>query len=250
MTALPRLAPLDMSVLSGDGIILRGTLRYPESASSTKPPLAVLAHQYPATRDSYAPLVEDLLALGFATLAFDERGHGKSIWRTSGEAVTIDAPYGFGGEPFGTAFVSSVGKVAFGEIADDIVRVAGWGTSQNFVDASRVLLVGASVGGAGSVFAAPRVTPLKGLLTFGAAGVPAFGQDAGERARSAVASLSCPCLFASAEGDAYAGADNARAWSEAGRDATLVLVPGDAHAMAIYYDVRDRVLAFLKRVLQ
>src|SRR5436309_12612955 len=87
MTALPRLAPLDMSVLSGDGIILRGTLTYPDSATTRKPPLAVLAHQYPATRDSYAPLIEDLRSLGVATLAFDERGHGKSIWRASGEAV-------------------------------------------------------------------------------------------------------------------------------------------------------------------
>ena len=50
------LAPLEMSVLAADGLVLRGTLAYPARAAGPFP-LAVLAHQYPATRDSLAPLV-------------------------------------------------------------------------------------------------------------------------------------------------------------------------------------------------
>ena len=38
------------------------------SVPSRSYPLAVLAHQYPTTRDSYAPLIADLLAAGVATL--------------------------------------------------------------------------------------------------------------------------------------------------------------------------------------
>ncbi len=72
------LAPLQMSVPASDGLILKGVLTYPAGATGRSYPLAVLAHQYPATRDSYAPLMADLLAACVPTPAFDERGHGDS----------------------------------------------------------------------------------------------------------------------------------------------------------------------------
>ena len=64
------LAPLQMSVPVSDGLILKGALTYPAGATRRSYPLAVLAHQSPATRDSFSPLVADLLAAGVATLAF------------------------------------------------------------------------------------------------------------------------------------------------------------------------------------
>ena len=85
------LAPLEMSVPAADGLILKGTLTYPTGRPGELLPLAVLAHHYPATRDSFAPLVRDLLAAGIATLAFDQRGHGASIVGPKGPVV-IDAP--------------------------------------------------------------------------------------------------------------------------------------------------------------
>ena len=58
------LTSLQMSVPASDGLILKGALTYPPGATGRTYPLAVLAHQYPATRDSYAPLIADLLAVG------------------------------------------------------------------------------------------------------------------------------------------------------------------------------------------
>src|SRR6185295_19814911 len=101
-----------MSVPAVDGLVLKGTLSYPKKPAGAAFPLAVLAHQYPSTRDSYAPLVNDLLESGVATLAFDERGHGQSIIGPSGPSV-IDTPEGLTPEAFGKAFMSSVGKVGF-----------------------------------------------------------------------------------------------------------------------------------------
>jgi len=56
------LAPLEMSVPAVDGLVLKGTLTYPAGRCpagqrGARFALAVLAHQYPATRDSFAPLV-------------------------------------------------------------------------------------------------------------------------------------------------------------------------------------------------
>jgi len=71
------LAPLEMSVPAADGWILKGTLT---SRSGGRPggasPLAVLAHQHTATRDSLGPLARDLYAAGIELLTFLRRALG------------------------------------------------------------------------------------------------------------------------------------------------------------------------------
>ncbi len=242
------LSPLDMSVLAADGVILKGTLVYPTGRPGLSHPLVVLARQYPATRDSFAPLVRDLLLAGIATLAFDQRGHGASIAGPSG-SVVVDTPEGVGAEAFGKAFVTSVGKVGFARIENDIVRVAGWGASQNYIDSARLALVGASVGAPGALLAAPALPGLRAVATLGGAGVPAFGEDAAARVQGAIDRTAAALYFASSEGDPFDGGPNVTRWSAGVSRATSRLVPGTAHAMAIYYDVRDDLLAFLRKAL-
>lgn len=245
---LPYLAPLTMSVPAVDGLVLRGTLIYPGTDMGTRYPLAVLAHQYPSTRDSWVPLASDLHAMGLATLAFDERGHGDSIWSPAGVRV-VDTPAGPAMQDFGVAFVASAGKLGFHQIADDITRVASWGMAQNFIDGGRLLFFGASVGGPGVLLAAPAFgRAVKGIVTVGAAGVPAYGEDAMTRIRANCEGSTTPCLFTSAEDDAFGGAANVRAWSEGLSHVKTKLVPGTGHAMAIFYDVRDAILDFVSRV--
>ena len=242
------LAPLEMSVPAADGLVLKGTLTYPTGRPGAVFPLAVLAHQYPATRDSFAPLVGDLLAAGIATLAFDQRGHGASIMGPQGPIV-VDAPEGLGLEAFGKAFAASAHRVGFGRIENDLVRVVGWGAAQNFIDPERLALVGASVGGSGVLLAAPVLTGIRGVATVGAAGAPAFGPEAPTRIREAVEQLRAPVFLASADADPFEGGANVTRWSEGLAHVTSRLVPGTAHAMAIYYDVRDELLSFLRKAL-
>ena len=241
------LAALEMSVLAADGLVLKGTLAYPARAAGPFP-LAVLAHQYPATRDSFAPLVSDLHQLGVATLAFDQRGHGASIQSADGPRV-IDTPAGFDLPAFGAAFMSSIHRLEFRRIADDIVRVAGWGAVQNFIDASRLLLVGASIGGSGAILAAPSVPNLAALLTLGAAGAPAFGDDGPARCRAALQAIRAPAYLASLRDDPFEGGSNVTQWGAGLGHVTPRLVPGAAHAMAIYFDVRDELIAFARASL-
>ncbi len=243
-----RLAPLEMSVPSGDGLILKGTLTYPDGHSGASFPLAVLAHQYPSTRHSFSPLVDDLLGMGVATLAFDERGHGASIVSDKGYRV-IDTPQGFTLDGFGTAFVASAGSIGFGRIGDDVLRVAGWGVYQNFVDAGRLVLVGASVGGPGVLLAAPRVPGLRAVVTIGAAGAPAYGDDGPARVRAAVERIATPCFLASSREDPFDGAANVTEWSRGLSHVTGCIVPGAGHAMAIYFDVSGELLAFVRKAL-
>jgi pimeloyl-ACP methyl ester carboxylesterase len=242
------LAPLDMSVPAADGLVLKGTLAYPKKYAGAAFPLAVLAHQYPATRDSYAPLIADLLESGVATLAFDQRGHGASIGTPAGPSV-IDTPVGLTLEAFGKAFMSSAGKVGFARIDDDILRVASWGAFQNFIDSTRLGLVGASIGGSGVLLAAANIPNLRGVATLGAAGAPAFGSDAPDRIRTVLERLRAPCFLASSREDPFQGGANVNAWSRGLTHVKARIVPGAAHGMAIYFDVRDELLRFLRHSL-
>jgi dienelactone hydrolase len=242
------LAPLEMSVEAADGVVLKGTLTYPGNYAGSAFPLAVLAHQYPATRDSYAPLVADLVESGVATLAFDERGHGASIISSEGPRV-IDSPEGLTSEAFGKAFMSSAGKIGFPRIQNDILRVMSWGANQNFIDGGRLALVGASIGGSGVLLAAGNIPSVRAVATLGAAGAPAFGPGTPERIRTALERLKTPCFLASSREDPFEGGANVAAWSRGLSHVTARIIPGSAHGMAIYFDVRDELLRFLHRSL-
>jgi pimeloyl-ACP methyl ester carboxylesterase len=237
-----------MSVPARDGLILKGTLTYPEEYAGAGFPLAVLAHQYPATRDSYAPLVADLVESGIATLAFDLRGHGASIISAAGPII-IDTPEGFTLQDFGKAFMSSATKVKFVHIENDIVRAASWGANQNFIDAGRLALVGSSIGGSGALLAAAAVPSLRAVATLGAAGAPAIASDAPDRIRSTLERLKVPCFLTSSREDPFEGGANVTTWSRGLSHVKPHLVAGSAHAMAIYFDVRDELLRFLRQSL-
>jgi dienelactone hydrolase len=163
--------------------------------------------------------------------------------------VVIDTPMGFTAEAFGAAFMASAARVGFGRIDDDVFRVASWGAAQNFIDTGRLFLVGASVGGSGVLLAAPSVLGLAGIVTFGAAGAPVF-PDGPARIRSGLERNRVPALLTSSEGDAFNGAGNVREWSAGLDHVKTRLVPGTAHAMAIYYEVRETVLAFVRSCLK
>lgn len=246
MSRAPDLAPLTMAVLAGDGLVLAGRLDYPAGAPPAGGwPLAVLAHQYPGTRDTWAPLRTDMLGLGIAVLAFDQRGHGESVRGPNGPVV-VDTPRDFDELAFYHAFVGSIQRVEFKRIADDVVRVAAWGAAQNYVDPGRLILGGASVGGTGVLLAAPSVKGLRGVLTLGAAGAAAHGDDAHDRIRAALATGAWPALLTSSADDAFEGADNVRRWSVGLAHIVTRIVPGSAHAMGIYYDVREDVLGAVR----
>jgi pimeloyl-ACP methyl ester carboxylesterase len=249
MTRYPALSPVHPSIPATDGMILCGTLTYPHGRIGTRYPLAVMAHQYPSTHDSFMPFSADLHALGVATLAFDLRGHGKSIWTASGARVA-PSPAEPTMSAFAEAFMASATTVGFQHIADDIVRMTAWGQAQNFIDPTRLLLAGSSVGGTGVLLAATRLAAsLKGIVTFGAAGAAVHASDAMERIRANCESLKVPMLLTSSEKDPFSGADNIRMWGKGLRHVGSRIIPGAEHGMAIYYEVRREVLAFVKKTI-
>ena len=87
------------------------------------------------------------------------------------------------------------------------------------------------------------------MATLGGAGVPAFGDDAQARVRRAIEGCPAAYYFASSEQDPFDGRDNVERWGQGIDRASRRIVPGRGHAMAIFYEVRDELLAFLRKAV-
>jgi hypothetical protein len=70
-----------------------------------------------------------------------------------------------------------------------------------------------------------------------------------DRIRASLASGAWPALLASSEHDPFDGARNIHDWSDGLPHVMSRITPGDGHAMAIYYDVRDDVRDFVAGAL-
>ena len=61
--------------------------------------------------------------------------------------------------------------------------------------------------------------------------------------------MKAPFYLASSEGDAFEGAPNVAAWSQGLDHITTRVTGGSAHAMAIYFDVRNELHGLARRAL-
>ncbi|HET7537022.1 MAG TPA: S9 family peptidase, partial [Candidatus Didemnitutus sp.] len=141
----PRVRGLTLSPMkpitfkAADGTELHGYLTLPAGRTGTKPPpLVVISHGGPATRDTWAydPEVQYLAALGYAVLQVNYRGSS-----------------GYGQE---LRDIIEVGHQSVDDVADGIK----WATAQGMGDAKRVVAYGGSYGGYISLALATRYPDL------------------------------------------------------------------------------------------
>jgi pimeloyl-ACP methyl ester carboxylesterase len=161
----------------------------------------VLAHQLRGNVCQWAPYAKRLASLGFTAIAFDFRGNGLSQTRSYPASRRLAAD------------VAAAVKVA---------RRLG---------ATKVVLVGASLGGTAVLVAAPTIRPaVQGVVSL--SGPADFGT--GLDALAAVKRLQVPVRYFAAELDA-GFADDARSLFEATAtsDKALELVPGGDHGVQL-----------------
>ena len=196
----------------------------------------------------FAPLARDLLAAGIATLAFDERGHGASIVGPGGPVV-VDAPEGLGLEAFGTAFMASAQRVEFARIENDVLASSAGGPprTSSIRDGSRWSARASAVPACcwprprSRACAPSRRWARPGLRRSAATGPLAFAAPSSGFARR--------CSSARPTAIHSRAPRTVARWSDGLAHVTTRLVPGAGHAMAIYFEVRDELLTFLRRAL-
>ena len=194
---------------ASDGTRLVGVLL------GTGPRGVILAHQGSATLCTWLPYARTLAARGYRVLVFDHRGYGSSARaRTASGTWRVDLDV----------------LAAVKEVRRRGVR--------------RVVIGGASLGGLGSLAAAPRISPpVDGVISFSAA-----ARYANVDALAAMPRLTVPALFLAAEDD-RSFADDARALhaAAASPEKRLIVVPGTAHGVPLLRtpEVREAVDEFI-----
>jgi dienelactone hydrolase len=174
----------------------------------------VFAHQLAGDRCQWLPFARELTAKGYRALVFDMRGYGSS----SG----LDGTYP----------------------DRDVVAAA---KELRRRGATRIVLVGASMGGTGVVVAAPGIRPpVSGLVDL--SGPTGFG---GVNALPAAKKLRAPALFVAGRDDGdYATATRALFRASASKDKKLLMAPTSWHGVDLVSrpDVKKAVLASIGRV--
>ena len=174
----------------------------------------VFAHQLGGDRCQWLPFARELRAKGYRALVFDMRGYGSS--------TGLDGTY-----------------------PDRDVTAAAKELRRR--GATRIVLVGASMGGTGVVVAAPRIRPrVSGLVDL--SGPTGFG---GVNALPAAKKLRAPALFVAGRDDgSYALATRTLYRAAASRDKKLLMAPTSWHGVDLLAlpAVKKAVLAFISRV--
>lgn len=179
--------PFDVAVegpTSGDPIILQGSYTAPASSGA---PVLVLVHGLGSTRDEWAPLVYKATNIGWGTLAFDLRGHGRSRATISGKTVNFEDPEN-GRNP-----------VFWSHLPGDVERVVSTLIKKTGQPPQHIVLVGASLG-ANTVLDTSDQLPGTGALVLLSPGL----NYAGILTEGPMSTLTVPTLLIAAEPDLYA----------------------------------------------
>jgi alpha/beta superfamily hydrolase len=156
-SSIPVIETRDVTFPTADGLTLEGT------AFGNGPEYVVLAHMLPADKTHWFGFAKDAAAAGFTALAFNFRGYGDS-----------DGPR----EPF--------------DVETDVLAAIDFALAEG---ATAVYVMGASMGGSGTLAAAPQ----RDLA--GVASLSAPDNFSGADAIGAVPEIDEPKLFVAAEND-------------------------------------------------
>jgi uncharacterized protein len=160
----------------------------------------ILAHMYPSDQTSWYQAAQKLVEEGYLVLTFDFRGYGESEGSRNIEKIGLDA-------------IAAVNAIAM----SDASRMV-----------SRVVLVGASMGGTACLIAGDFWQAASIIQVGGVATLSAPVEFKGLSAEEVVPRLRIPMLFIAAEDDT--GADGARELQElSGGTGDLQIVPGADH---------------------
>ena len=223
-------ATTDMSLVTPDGFVLKGTLTIP--ANPGRRPVVLLAHEYQADRSGWQVLADNLNARGIATLALDLRGHGQSTHR--GEATVAVTP----------DFLASSSAVGFDRIPGDLAQAAQWLRKQPRLDGTRLGLAGSSLGAYAALAAAPLVRPVAILALSPAGG---WGQQPGLRLARALEQARTSVFVLASEEDPEALANATAIKGVFGVYARIT--PGKEHGFAFLPGVTDLLGGWLGETL-
>ncbi|MFQ5968111.1 MAG: alpha/beta hydrolase [Acidimicrobiia bacterium] len=201
-TTVAAVAQRDVTFVTSDDFTLEGTV------FDGGPDWVILAHMFPSTQTGWFGFARNAARDGFTALTFNFRGYGNS-----------DGPK----EPF--------------RVDVDVVAAIDFAESQG---AQRVWLIGASMGGAGSLAAAPDRTSVVGVATLSAP-TGWMGTDA----LGAVPQITVPKLFIAAEGDGGFAASVSEFVAASAEPVDSKMFTGSRHGTELFAEHGEELTALL-----
>lgn len=199
----------EITFMTADGVKIAGNYFRPEKEHS---PVFLLLHMMPSTKESWNSFASLLNKNGFAVLAIDLRGHGKSIEKNG---TRLDYK----------EFEDSDHR----ESMKDIAAAKEFLAKQKNIDIKRMAMAGASIGANLSLWQASMDKDIK-LLILLSAGLNYRGIIA-ERLAPA---YSGPVYLLASEGDANAARSSRELITVFHGDKILEIIKGDSHGTNMF----------------
>jgi dienelactone hydrolase len=133
-------APENVNLTTEDDIIINANYYKPAEPASAA---VILIHQRASNKEAWNPIIGKIVARGYAVLAIDMRGHGKSTKTTDGQTI---------GEP---------GQGQWWECKKDAQAALNFLLGKGI---KKVAVVGASVGASIAVYCASENAEVKGII--------------------------------------------------------------------------------------
>ncbi|MCX7000016.1 MAG: alpha/beta fold hydrolase [Candidatus Sumerlaeota bacterium] len=181
-TPVPRL-PQKVKIFTLDEFYLEG--EYVKPASPDKP-VVVMLHQLGRTRSTWTRFKNKLQEVGYGTLDYDARGHGRSVIR-KGKRATYEM------------FASTGQYNDWNMMSNDLRQVVGVLKDIYKVETKRVIIIGASIGANVTLKLAAKNKDVKGIILLS----PGLNYHDVTSEPPAKEWDGRPCFIACAKGDAY-----------------------------------------------
>ncbi len=192
-----------------DGVLIAGNYFKPQKEHS---PVFLLLHMMPATKESWNTFALRLAARGFACLAIDLRGHGRSIDK-NGKRIDYKE------------FRDAEHRGSMNDIESAKEFLAG----QKDVDISRFSIAGASIGANLALWQASMDKDVR-LLVLLSAGLNYRGIQAPELAPK----YPGPVYILASEGDTYAAESSRQLYGIFPGDKRLNIINGKLHGTGMF----------------
>ena len=173
------------SFLAGDGIIISALyVPAPDRSKTT----FILLHGLGSNQEEWQGFAHKLISAGYGFLSYDARGHGESIKRKDGLAITYQS------------FANQGNDSDWFKMIDDLDKAVKYLTNIKGIPEKKIVLMGASLGANIALVYGASNTAIKPIVLLSP------GMDyAGIRTESAVLQLSQrPVLIAASPADTYA----------------------------------------------
>lgn len=229
----------ELTITTQDGFKLYGWLEKPQNSIKAVP-LILFVHQFGSEHSSWNDLAKKFNNKGYATLAVDLRGHGKSIYQNDKENKVLSTSKL---SELKMAVIESDKKVGFAKIPQDLIKWLGLVGEDKSLDMDKLYFFGSSLGG-GALVPLLNDYEAKALVTLSTGAITSLKEDT----EIALSTSMTKELFIAAKNDPLGAQERSLAYVQRSNLGMAIIVSGEGHGTVLLPQVEDYIFTFMNSV--